>query len=79
MHREELPESKRLTLEALGNLWEAANKLVQRQVHGAQKEGESVSWDDARRIVYLAMFLMIEFVTIFEELPGPRVAVLEPG
>lgn len=79
MHREELPESKRLTLEALGTLWEAANRLVQRQVHGAQKEGESVSWDDARRIVYLAMFLMIEFVTIFGELSGSGVTVLKPG
>jgi hypothetical protein len=79
MHREELPESKRLTLEALGTLWEAANRLVQRQVHGAQKEGEPVSWDDARRIVYLTMFLMIEFATIFGELSASQVAVLEPG
>jgi hypothetical protein len=71
MHRTELSESKRQTLESLGDLWEATNKLVQRQAHGGQKEGEPVTWDDARRIVYLTMFLMIEFVTIFQALPGP--------
>lgn len=77
-HREELGEDRRKLLESLGTLWRSANKLIQRQEHGAQKEGESVTWDDARRIVFLTMFLMIEFVSIFETLPGPRVAVLEP-
>jgi hypothetical protein len=65
-----------------GGAWrlrEAANRLIQRQEHGAQKEGEPVSWDDARRIVFLTMFLMTEFATILEALPGPRVAVLEGG
>jgi hypothetical protein len=79
MHRPTLPESHRKTLEALGDLWEATNALIQRQEHGAQKEGEPITWDDARRVVYLTMFLMIEFVSIFEALPGPQAAVLEPA
>jgi|ERR1700722_6652086 len=78
MYMEKLPNSRRLILEGLGNLWESTNGLIQRQEHGAQKEGEKVTWDDARRTVHLSMFLMIEFVTVFEEIPPPHVAVLEP-
>jgi Transcriptional regulator PadR-like family len=77
-HRMTLGDDRRKVLEGLGALWSASNKLVQRQEHGAQKEGEDVTWDDARRIVYLTVFLMIEFVSMFEQLPGPPVAVLEP-
>lgn len=78
MHMEKLPNSHRLILEGLGNLWESANDLIQRQEHGAQKEGEEVTWDDARRTVFLSMFLMIEFAVVFEGAPA-RVAVLEPA
>ncbi len=78
-HRERLGADRRKVLEGLGSLWNASNKLIQRQEHGGQKEGEPVTWHDARRIVYLTMFLMIEFVTMFEGLPAPPVAVLEPA
>lgn len=77
-HRKDLGEDRRKVLEGLGTLWNASNKLTQRQEHGAQKEGEDVTWDDARRIVYLTMFLMIEFVSMFEQISGVPVAVLEP-
>jgi len=79
MYRGELGADRRTLLENLGDLWETTNKLVQRQRHGAEKEGEPVSWDDARRIVYLTMFLMIEFVTILEERKQPPPATLEPA
>jgi hypothetical protein len=73
-HRERLGEARRDALEALGTLWTKTNRLVQRQEHGAQKEGEPVTWSDARRIVYLTMFLMVEFVDTFEDLEPPPVA-----
>jgi hypothetical protein len=78
-NRDRLGEKHRKVLEDLGELWESSVDLIQRQEHAAQKEGEQVTVQDARRVVYLTMFLMIEFVTIFEELPPPRAAVLEPA
>lgn len=79
MYRPLLGEARRLALEALGNLWEANNKLIQRQEHGASKAGDRVSWDDARRIVFLTMFLMVEFAAAFEELPPASGAHIEGG
>lgn len=77
MYRTRLAEPRRLALEALGNLWEANNRLIQRQVHGASKEGEQVTWDDARRVVFLTMFLMVEFAAAFEDLPPVEAADVE--
>jgi hypothetical protein len=78
LHRHKVGDAKWPVLESLGNLWEATNKLIQRQEHGAQKEGESVTWEDARRIVFVTLFLMVEFVSVLEEMPPPNVAILEP-
>ncbi len=39
-------------LDALIRYWGALSDLVQRQEHGAQKEGEPLTWDDARRVVF---------------------------
>jgi hypothetical protein len=77
--RGRLGDARRTALEALGDLWEANDGLVQRQEHGAQKKGEPVTWTDARRLVWLTMFLMVEFVNTFEDLPAPRVAHIEGG
>lgn len=60
MHAAALGEKRRLALQALGSLWRATNGLIQRQEHGAAKEGESVTADDARRIVLLTLVLMTE-------------------
>jgi hypothetical protein len=79
VNRKQLGEARRKTLDALGDLWEAADGLTQRQEHGAQKEGEAVTWNDARRLVWLTMFLMVEFVATFEDLPAPPPAHLEGG
>lgn len=65
MHRLELGKARREALEALGTLWERTNRLVQRQEHGAQKEGERIVWSDARRIVWLSLFCMFEFADIW--------------
>ncbi len=78
-NRNSLSDAKRKVLEDLGDLWESTVDLIERQEHSAQKEGEPVTFEDGRRIVMLTMFLMIEFVTILDGLPGPKVAVLEGG
>jgi len=47
-------------LESLVSCWEAAIDLVQRQEHGANKEGEPLVWEDARRVVFQTMMVMYE-------------------
>jgi hypothetical protein len=39
-------------LDALLTYWGTVSDLVQRQEHGAQREGESLSWADSRRVVF---------------------------
>lgn len=47
-------------LEALISYWRRVNYLVQRQEHGAQKEGEPLVWEDARRVVFQTLIVMYE-------------------
>lgn len=54
-------------LKALGDYSEAVVAVVQRQEHGAQKEGEALSWRDARRVVFHAGSVMFEFAESFRE------------
>jgi hypothetical protein len=44
----------------LVNYWTAVNDLVQRQEHGATKEGQDLNWEDARRVVFSTLFAMYE-------------------
>ncbi len=73
MHRRHLGDARRIALEALGDLWEAADALVQRQEHAAQKEREPVTWWDARRVIVLSMYCMVELAAAFERPSAPRV------
>ncbi len=47
-------------LEALLSYWGTLNDLVQRQEHAGQKEGQPVTWEDARRIVFHTAIVCIE-------------------
>ena len=47
-------------VEALINYWRALNDLIQRQEHGAQKEGQKLVWEDARRVVFQTAITMFE-------------------
>ncbi|MCC5943004.1 MAG: hypothetical protein JJU37_15780 [Balneolaceae bacterium] len=47
-------------LEALNNYWNALSDLVQRQEHGGQKEGEPLTWEDARRVVFQTVNVIVE-------------------
>jgi hypothetical protein len=51
------------TSEVLGALlayWGTVSDLVQRQEHGAQKEGQQLIWLDARRVVFQTASVMYE-------------------
>lgn len=47
-------------LDALLAYWGALSDLVQRQEHGAQREGEPLTWEDGRRIVFQTAVVMFE-------------------
>lgn len=47
-------------LEALLAYWGTLSDLVQRQEHGGQKEGEPLTWEDARRVVFQTVNVMVE-------------------
>lgn len=52
--------SIRVFSEALLGYWGAVSDLAQRQEHGAGKEGQTLGWDDARRLVFQTLVVMYE-------------------
>jgi hypothetical protein len=55
-----LGEKQTAHLRALGELSEATSGLIQRLTHAAQKEGEPVTREDARSVVFQVAFVMFE-------------------
>jgi len=55
-----IPRTTEPYLDALLVLWGTTSDLVQRQEHGSQKEGQSLVWEDARRVVFASMMVMFE-------------------
>jgi hypothetical protein len=47
-------------LDALLAYWGTVSDLVQRQEHGAQKEGRPLVWEDGRRVVFQTAIVMFE-------------------
>jgi hypothetical protein len=60
-----LGERRAEHLKALGDYSEATVDIVQRQEHGGLKEGEDLTWQDARRAVFHAASVMYEFAESF--------------
>lgn len=54
-------------LDALIVYWGALSDLVQRQEHVADKDGEKLTWDDSRRIVFQTINVMGEFHRTLEQ------------
>jgi hypothetical protein len=54
-------------LDALASYQEAVNGVIQRQEHGDQKEGEPLTWEDARATVFNTALLLHEYDRL---LPG---------
>jgi hypothetical protein len=55
-----LGDKERAFLDALVKYWECVIDLIQRQEHGAQKEGLVLLWEDARRVIFQTMVVMFE-------------------
>jgi len=47
-------------LDALLPFWGTVSDLVQRQEHGAQRERDSLKWEDARRVAFQTLIVMYE-------------------
>lgn len=59
-------ETVKSFLKALLAYWGTISDLVQRQEHGGHKEGEPLSWEDSRRIVFQTTILMFELHKTFK-------------
>jgi hypothetical protein len=55
-----LPSTVHPLLESLIVYWGSVSDIVQRQEHGATKEGEDLLWEDARRVVFNTLIVMFE-------------------
>jgi hypothetical protein len=53
-------------LEALLTYWVRLNPLIQRQEHGALKEGQRLTWVDSRRVVFLLAVVFYELDAALE-------------
>ena len=60
LHANQLGSTEKPFLEALVAYLHTVSCLVQRQEHGAQKEGEPLVWEDGRRIVFQTAVVMFE-------------------
>lgn len=52
--------TERAMLEALLAYWGTVSDLVQKQEHAGQRDGESLTWEDARRVVFHTAVVMYE-------------------
>jgi hypothetical protein len=59
-HRPDLSGARSELLDALFGYWKAAGDLIQRQEHAGQREGEPLTWEDGRRVVFQTAIVMFE-------------------
>ena len=60
--RDRLGKTEKRFLDALCEYWRVVSDLVQRQEHGAQREGEPLIWEDGRRAAFQTALVMFEVV-----------------
>jgi len=58
--KEFLQGSETEFLDALLSYWGTLSDLIQKQEHDSQKEGESLIWEDGRRVVFQTAIVMFE-------------------
>jgi hypothetical protein len=68
LHKQTLGATRTELLDALLTYWGTVSDLAQRLEHAAQKEGEPISREDARQLVYLTAQVVFE---IDRSLPAP--------
>lgn len=67
-----LGETRGDLLDALFHYWRASVKLVQRQTHGARRDGEPLSWEDVRRALLSTAVVMVELARVLDEPAGAQ-------
>lgn len=67
-----LGSTERPFLDALISYWETVNDLIQRQEHGAQREKESLKWEDARRVAFHTLLVMYEVARAVARCEAPK-------
>lgn len=60
LHASDLGSTEKQFLEQLLCYWRSVSNLVQRQEHGGQRNGASITWEDARRVVFQTCIVMYE-------------------
>ncbi|MBA3371283.1 MAG: hypothetical protein H0T96_07510 [Thermoleophilaceae bacterium] len=68
MHRPTLGDRRTDFLDALFGYWREVVNIAQRQEHGGQKEGESLVWEDARRVVLHTAVVIVEVARTLDPL-----------
>jgi hypothetical protein len=53
-------KTEQAVLESIAEYWDAVSDLIQRQEHGAEREGTKLTAEDARRVVFQACVVMYE-------------------
>jgi hypothetical protein len=56
----DIPSTLKPFLDSIVSYWGTLSDLVQRQEHAGQKEGQPVTWEDARRIVFHTAIVFLE-------------------
>ena len=60
LKRGQLGTTQKPFLDALLAYWGSVSDLVQRQEHGAQRDGRPLVWEDGRRVVFQTAIVMFE-------------------
>jgi len=60
LRRPQLGKTRSDLLDALFCYWRVVGDLIQRQEHAGQREGEPLSWEDGRRVVFQTAVVMFE-------------------
>jgi hypothetical protein len=60
LQAKQLGTTEKPFLDALLGYWGTVSDLIQRQEHGGQKEGQSLVWEDGRRVVFQTAVVMFE-------------------
>jgi hypothetical protein len=55
-----LGDSEKQFLDALLSYWGTISDLIQKQEHDSQKEGDPLTWEDGRRVVFQTAIVMFE-------------------
>jgi hypothetical protein len=79
-YKPRIGERRTTMLDRMLDLWDSGVDLVQRQTHANERPGKPLNVNDARRVVALTMFLIIEFAAILDDMDDPAPpATLKPA